>query len=80
MTGVQTCALPISNKTLGTCQVFSSNKQNGHYDFKGAAQARYLKICLDSSREYGEKFYQEFLDTTIIDGQPLSQLAERLSI
>jgi cation transport regulator ChaC len=69
-----------TDQEVGICQVFSSNKHNGTYDFKGAAQARYLQICLDSSKSYGERFYQEFLDTTYIGRQRLSELPELIML
>jgi cation transport regulator ChaC len=33
-----------TDEKLGECSVFSAGKHNGSYDFKGAAQARYLQI------------------------------------
>ena len=68
-----------NDQELGTCRVFSANKHNGTYDFKGAAQARYLQICIDSSRQYGERFYSEFLNTTYINDKLLAAMPELLA-
>jgi hypothetical protein len=65
-----------TDELLGNGQVFSSNKHNGTYDFRGKSQARYLKICLDSSKLCGERFYQEFLDTTYIGDKRLSEFSD----
>lgn len=53
--------------------VFSANKNDGKYAFGGKAQQRYLEDYLKAAKQYGDKFYQEVLDTTFIDNQPLSQ-------
>jgi cation transport regulator ChaC len=69
-----------ADQKLGMCQVFSANKHDGSYDFNGAAQARYLQICLDSAKQYGERFYREFLETTFIGQQRLSELSTLVSL
>jgi hypothetical protein len=63
------------DESLGECFLFSSNKNNGVYDFESAAQKRYLEVCLRGASKYGEGFYQEFLNTTFIDGQCLSEVS-----
>lgn len=63
-----------SNAQLGTCIVFSANKNNATYDKESDAQERYLRICLDGAQEYGDRFYQQFLETTFIDDEPLAAL------
>lgn len=62
----------VSQEPLGTCMVYSANKNNGTYDFESKAQRRYLDVCLDGAKEYGKTFYNEFLDTTFIGDTPLS--------
>jgi cation transport regulator ChaC len=69
-----------TNKELGICYVFSANKHDGTYDYKSAAQARYLKICLDSSKQYGERFYKEFLRTTYASKKRLDEMSSSLPI
>ncbi len=60
-----------SNEPIGKCQVFSACKNNGNYDFKSPSQTRYLEICLEGAKQYGEDFYQMFLDTTFIGDKRL---------
>lgn len=62
------------DKLLGECLLFSSNKNNGIYNFESAAQKRYLEVCLRGASKYGDDFYQEFLNTTFIDGQQLCEI------
>jgi cation transport regulator ChaC len=64
----------ISNEIIGECLLFSAAKNNGTYHFGSRAQARYLQICLKGAEEHGEKFYKEFLETTFINGKPLSKV------
>lgn len=63
-----------SGKLLGECLLFSSNKNNGVYNFESEAQKRYLEICLRGASKYGKDFYQEFLNTTFISGQCLKEI------
>jgi cation transport regulator ChaC len=56
------------------CLVFSANKNNGTYAFGGNAQQRYLEDYLKAAKKYGEQFYQELLDTTFINNQPLREI------
>jgi cation transport regulator ChaC len=67
-----------SDEPIGECLVFSSCKNNGNYDPESPAQTRYLEICLEGSKRYGENFYQMFLDTTFIDDKRLSDMPELL--
>lgn len=65
-------------QALGTCLVFSANKNSGSYDFGSAEQLRYLQVCLDGARERGEGFYIEFLRTTYIGEKNLEELLPQL--
>lgn len=67
-----------TNDQLGTCQVFSADKHDGTFDFNGPAQARYLQVCLDGAKQYVEPFYQEFLKTTYIDSNRLTDMPDLL--
>lgn len=61
------------------CLVFSANKNNGQYDFAGKAQQRYLETFLEASKQYGEQFYQEVLDTTFIGAHKLREFVSNSS-
>jgi len=63
-----------NDKVLGECFLFSSNKNDGVYNFESAAQERYLEVCLRGACKYGMDFYQEFLNTTFINGQCLKEV------
>jgi len=65
-----------NSKVVGDCLVFFANKNNGTFDFNSVAQMRYLEICLKGAKEYGEQFYKEFINTTFIGSQKLSEVAE----
>jgi cation transport regulator ChaC len=69
-----------TGQEMGLCQVFSANKHDGEYAFDNAAQIRYLQICSDGAKQCGERFYQEFLETTFIDNQRLSELSQLVSL
>lgn len=60
-----------TGKPLGGCFVFSSNACNGKYENGNPAQERYLKICLEGAKEYGDDFYKQFLATTYIGNKSL---------
>lgn len=68
-----------TDKTLGTVFAFSANKRNGHYYDSSKAQQRYLEVCLQGAKDFGEDFYEEFLASTLLDGEPLSAFLERLN-
>lgn len=65
-----------TGKPIGECWVFSACKNDGKYDFDSPTQVRYAEICLKGAREYGEAFYQMFLDTTFIGSMRLSDMPE----
>jgi cation transport regulator ChaC len=65
-----------NNDEIGECLVFSANKNNGSYDFNSKAQKRYLEICLGSARQYGERYYKEFLRSTFIGDKSLDELPQ----
>jgi cation transport regulator ChaC len=74
---VQTTAYDFyTDKAIGTCKVFSSGKNNTSFDFNSVPAKRYLEVYLQASKQFGDKFYQELLDTTFIDGRPLRDLPE----
>lgn len=59
---------------LGPAFLFSSNKNNGKYNFGSAAQERYLELCLKGAKTFGEDFYKTFLETTYLNGKKLTEL------
>jgi cation transport regulator ChaC len=65
-----------NDRELGGCYVFSANKRNGRYLSGEPAQERYLKVCLEGAKEYGNKFYEQFLATTYIGGKTLNEIPE----
>jgi len=69
-----------SGEEIGECFMFSANKNNGTYDFKSKAQKRYLEICLESARQYGERYYHEFLSSTFLGSKRLDEFPELLKI
>lgn len=74
---IQTMAYDFrDDREIGSCYVFSANKRNGRYLFGEPAQERYLKVCLEGAREYGDKFYEQFLATTYIDDKTLNKIPE----
>jgi cation transport regulator ChaC len=60
-----------TNESIGNCIVFSAGKNNGSFDFTSPAGMRYLQGYLHDARQYGDKYYQELLATTFIDGKDL---------
>jgi len=54
----------VTQQPIGETIVFSSGKNNGQYDKNSLAQQRYWDVCLAAAREYGDDFYQMFIDTT----------------
>lgn len=72
---VKTQAYDFKNdRLLGECLLFSSNKNDGAYDFKSLAQKRYLEVCLRGASRFGHGFYKEFINTTFINGQRLREV------
>ncbi|HVX48097.1 MAG TPA: gamma-glutamylcyclotransferase family protein, partial [Candidatus Saccharimonadales bacterium] len=53
----------MTGQPLGNCFVFSSNACDGSYELGNPAQKRYVDICLEGAREYGDAFYRQFLMT-----------------
>lgn len=71
-TTLTTIAFNFADATkLGECTVFSAGKNNGSYVFDCEAQTEYLDLCLEGAEQFGEEFYQTFLDTTFIGNQQL---------
>lgn len=62
------------------CFVFSAGKNDGSYIFDGKAQERYLEDFLKAARQYGQKYYEEAVQTTFIDDIPLHKVAKLKSI
>jgi len=69
----------VTNQSLETCLLFSANKNNGRYEFGSSVQKRYLTLCLEGSKDYGDEFYTEFLRTTFIGGKPLAEFPELIT-
>ena len=69
-----------SHKKISEGYVFSAEKNNGSYNFGCYAQDEYLKLCLKGAKEFGENFYQSFLETTFINNKPLTALQELKNI
>lgn len=63
-----------THKPVGTCMVFSANKQTGEYDFNSAAQKRYLDVCLEGAEQYSKGFYDMFCDTTYIGDKKIKEI------
>lgn len=64
-----------THKPVGTCMVFSANRQTGEYDFNSAAQKRYLDVCLEGAEQYGEEFLSQFILTTFIGDKSLNRIS-----
>jgi len=74
---IETEAFDFNSKTsVGNVYVFSSNSNNGSYDFESVAQTRYLKMCLQGAKAMGDDFYQQFLATTYIENSNLLEYPE----
>lgn len=56
----------ITQEPIEACMVFSANTRTGEYDFESEAQQRYLDVCLEGAKQYGEEFYGMFCNTTYI--------------
>jgi cation transport regulator ChaC len=65
-----------TGEELGTCVLFSACKNNGEYESGAPAQTGYLKTCVEGAKGFGSKFYEEFLETTYIGNQRLTDLPE----
>lgn len=64
----------VTQKPVGSCMVFSANKQTGEYDFNSPAQKRYLDVCLEGANQYGEEFYDMFCNTTYIGDELIKDI------
>ena len=60
--------------SIGQVLVFSAGLNDGSYVFDSPAQTRYLNMCLTGAKTYGLDFYEEFLRTTYIGQQLLSDI------
>lgn len=65
-----------TDEPIGTCMLFSACKDNGKYAHGSPTQIKYLGVCLEGAKRYGEEFYKTFLETTFIGNQRLSELPE----
>lgn len=63
-----------TDESLWVCYFFSANKNNGEYNFGCPAQEKYLKVCLEWAKEHWEAFYIQFLETTYIWDENLTNL------
>lgn len=68
-----------TGEKIGDCQLFSACKNDGVYDAVSPAQVRYLEICLEGTKQYGENFYRMFLDTTYVGDKLLSEVLPELT-
>jgi len=65
-----------SGEKLGLADLFEKIQDANRFLFGSSSQEEYLKLCLDGARSFGEAFYQEFINTTLIVGCPLSKIPE----
>ena len=65
-----------TGEVIAGCALFSSCKNNGAYAHGTPAQTKYLEVCLEGAQEFGEEFYQMFLETTYIGNQRVADLPE----
>lgn len=65
-----------TDKKLGEGHLFSACKNDGKYEFGSRVQSRYLGICLEGAKKFGDEFYREFLNSTYIEDEPLSEVLE----
>ncbi len=65
-----------TGKSLGECFTFSSNRCDGSYESGNPAQERYVKLCLDAAKEYGDDFFQQFLATTYVGDKTLKEASD----
>jgi cation transport regulator ChaC len=56
-----------TRQLIGECVLFSGNKYNGKYIENSPAQQRYWDICCTAAKEYGDEFYNIFLDTASLE-------------
>jgi hypothetical protein len=63
-----------TNKKLGEGHLFSACKNDGKYEFGSRVQSRYLGICLEGAKRFGDEFYREFLNTTYIEDKSLNEV------
>ncbi len=47
------------------------------FQFESPTQEEYLRLCLDGAKSFGEKFYEDFLNTTHIGRKTLKELGIR---
>jgi len=69
-----------TGEVIGKCSLFSACKDDGQYVFDAPAQTRYLEVCLEGAKQYGEDFYAMFLETTYIGGKRLSDMPELIGV
>lgn len=66
--GYSTITLTINDKKV---LIFSSTEEPMLYRYETQRQREYLQTCLNGARERGEKFYNQFLQTTLVEEQSL---------
>lgn len=66
------------NAPIGKVLVFIAGKNDGSYAMDSPAQTRYLDMCLAGAKDYGTDFYNQFLATTYIGNQTLTDLPQLL--
>ena len=72
----------VENKVITNGSLFVASKGAGGFNFDNPAQLKYLQICLEGARSFGQDFYDEFVRTTYIGDKSLAnypQLSEEVN-
>jgi cation transport regulator ChaC len=84
--GYDAIELPVFDYATGAefarCVVFSAGEAAGAYRWGSPAQERYLEVCLAGAHTHGRAFFEEWTQTTLLDGLPVADnpaLAELLA-
>ena len=62
---------------IGEVYVFMANNNSGIFDINSKVQKKYLDICLSGAKEYGENFYDTFINTTYVNKEKLSEFIKK---
>ncbi|MAG61152.1 hypothetical protein CL619_05165 [archaeon] len=66
----------ITEKDFSAFVFVDKFNKNQEFLFDDPAQMDYLQICIDGAKDFGEDFYQMFLETTFIDDCKLKDVCE----
>jgi cation transport regulator ChaC len=69
-----------TDNEIGECVLFVANKNNGTFAYNSESQKRYLGICLSGAKEFGHKFYDNFLESTFIKNKALKDMPGLVSV